>query len=133
MTARLHVKPGVILDGLAPGGCRILVVVAAAVEALGHDQTITNGIEGHPINDPHTRGDALDVKALELTDDEILAQHKYFVGQLGPAFTVLYECPPDDAPIDEPLKSIAYLSDGASAPHFHIQVKKGTTYPGVNV
>ncbi|WP_460292378.1 hypothetical protein, partial [Bacillus cereus] len=62
MTAVVRLKPGVKLDGLAPAGIRILAAIDAAAQVLKRDLTVTCGTEGHPPTDPHTCGEALDLR-----------------------------------------------------------------------
>lgn len=128
MTPCLTVKSGVRFDRIAPAGFKILAVLQSATFIFDRDLTITCGTEGHPATDPHTRGDAYDVRVLGMADATILAFVDYLTTHLGPLFTVLYEVPTKPAGV---LASIATVNPGASAPHVHVQVRKGVTYPPV--
>lgn len=131
---RLYLKPGVDLNGLTPAGGRILAVVAVAPLILGHDLTITCGREGHGPDDPHSLGSGIDCRSVGLTADQKLAFWKYASQQLGTEFfTVLYEVPTLDGETDQRLRDIAYVNAGASAEHFHLQIRKGVTFPSAPV
>ena len=121
----VHVKPSVVLTGLQPAGVRILAAIDNCARVLQVDQTITSGMEGHGSTDPHTRGQALDVRAKDFTATVALRVYAYLLHSLGPQFTVLYECP--EVPINPDLASIASVNPKASAVHFHIQLKRGTS------
>lgn len=113
---------------LPPAGLRILGALDFTADSLDLPLVITCGTEGHAITDPHTRGCAFDVRARDLTVPQILQVKQQLARVLGPEFVVLYECPqPPDVPA---LQTIAYVNPRATAPHFHIQLKKGlTTWP----
>lgn len=126
MTPCVVTKPGVQFDRIAPGGFKILAALQAASFIFDRDVVITCGTESHPATDPHARGEAFDVRAAGMSDATVLAFVDYLNRQLGPAFTVLYETPSKPSGV---LASVAYVNAGASAPHFHVQVRKGTNYP----
>lgn len=121
-------KSGVSLDGLAPAGARILSAIAEAAAVVGVDLTITNGTEGHGPTDPHTTGEAIDVRTAGLPTDVLVGLVLEVQQRLGTAFTVLYEVPSPSAVPDPRLLTVYYLNPGASASHLHIQRKKGTVY-----
>ena len=126
----LSAKHGVELTGLQPGGLAIVGALTRAAAACQTDLVITCGREGHLPADPHSRGDALDVSVHGMSP-ALVVQVKAFLEQiLTDAFTVLYETP--EKPPDPQLAPIAYVNSGASAPHFHIQVRKGTAWPPAN-
>ncbi len=70
---------------------------------------------------------AVDVRTLDIAPDKIVQAYNYLTSILGALFTVLYEVP--SMPANGALQTIAYINAGATAPHFHVQVKKGHTYP----
>lgn len=111
---------------IAPGGFRILSALDLATDAIGHDLTITAGTNDHSIG-KHPIGEALDVRVRDLTAPLIVKLREWLQLYLGPRFTVLFETPTH--PDDPALAAIATINTGASAPHIHIQVKKGTSYP----
>lgn len=111
---------------IAPGGFRILAALDHATQVIGHDLTITAGTNDHSIG-KHPVGEAFDVRVRDLTVPEILRLRENLQATLGPRFTVLFESP--TKPADPALADIATINTGASAPHVHIQVKRGTSYP----
>lgn len=123
----VRVKPGCRFDGLAPGGIRILGALDTVARAVGLDLVISCGTEGHAPGDPHTLGDAVDVSVHALNVDQVIVVRTQLLALLGPHFTVLYERP--DHPTEPRLAAIAYVNPAATAPHLHIQVKRGETYP----
>ena len=124
--------PGVTLSRPpAPAGVRILSALDQAALHLAQDIIVTCADGLHPPTDPHTTGEAYDVRVRDLTPGAVLALRGFLLGVLGPLFTVLYEVPtPPHAP---ELASIAFVNVGASAAHLHIQRRKGTTYPPPDV
>ncbi len=127
MTGVVRLKDGVRLDGLRPAGIRILSAVDNCARVLGLDQTVTCGREGHGPNDPHTLGNALDLRASMFNADQVKKIKAFLEAALGTHFTVLYECPM--IPLNDALKGIAYVNPLATGIHFHIQVRKGTVWP----
>jgi hypothetical protein len=123
----VRVKPGVQFDVIAPGGIRILAALEEGASLHNVDLEITSGTDFHALPDPHARGEAYDVSVQGLHVDDVVALWHWFVTTLGPLFTVLYECP--TVPTDPKLRAISYIGVHATAPHFHLQVKNGVTYP----
>jgi hypothetical protein len=128
---KLHVKAGVDLSTLEAGGCRILSVLALAPLMLGFSLTISCGNEGHGPDDPHTKGNALDIRTRDLTPLQILQLHAYAQQQLGTElFTVLYEVPiAERAAIDDSLQAYIYGPSDPNAQHLHLQVRRGKEFP----
>lgn len=125
--ALIH-KDGVKFDVIAEGGARILTALARYAAKVSFPIVISCGSEGHPPDDPHSTGNAFDVSLKTLPNSQaILAARASLVQDLGSMFTVLFECP--EKPDDPLLQSIAYINPEATAPHFHIQVRKGAAYP----
>ena len=107
-------KPGVQFTVISPGGFRILAAIDDTCQKLGLDLVITSACDGEHSgpNDPHHRGEAYDVRSHGFTEedkDEILASLIDILGQ--DHFYAFLESP------------------GTENEHFHIQVKKGTTFP----
>lgn len=129
MTPHLRLKPGASFPTLAPAGFRIIAALDTCAQRLGLTLTITSGSEhrGRAQTDPHMLGEAVDVRATDLPLLTIRALHNELCTLLGPAFTVLFEAPPHDSP--PALADITYLNTKATAMHFHIQRRKGTTWP----
>lgn len=123
----LRANVGVTFAKIAPAGFRILAALDSVPALLQRDVFLTCGTEGHPVADPHSSGEAYDVSVRGWTGAEIVQALGHLRTTLGPLFTVLYECP--RAPLDPMLKDIAYINAAATAPHFHLQRKKGTVYP----
>lgn len=120
------------LDGLAPAGFLLISACVLAARATSLPLTITCGTEGHAPTDPHTLGEAIDLSVAGLSPSQILvikAALELAISTLTDApFTVLYET--STKPEDTRLAAVAYINSGASAPHFHLQRKRNTTYPG---
>lgn len=113
-------KTGVVLD--PPTSTQACIL--AALAALGTVE-VTCGREDHPDADPHTLGLALDVSVAGLSADLIERRLETLRATLGAGFTVLYEVP--TVPADPTLRHLATVNVDATAPHFHIQLKKGMT------
>jgi hypothetical protein len=126
MTPVLRVKPSVVFATIRPGGFRLIAALDTATRVMGQDLLISCGTEGHAFDDPHTRGEAVDLSVNGFAEGQILALVDYLRKQLGPSFTVLYEVPTKPSGV---LASMAYVNPGATAPHLHLQVKKGVVYP----
>lgn len=125
----LRVKPSVRFDVIAPGGFRLLAALDAAAKARPYDLTITCGSDSHPAADPHSRGEAYDVRTHDLPSEDAKAQllHDILAGM-------------DDGPIE------INPSPGLNTPHFfgwlehphnpdehiHVQVRRGVTWPPDN-
>lgn len=123
----VRVKAGVKFDRIAAGGFHILAAFDQVARDAGVDLEIICGTEGHDERDPHPRGEAYDVSVHHFDVEHILDVRARLVRQLGPLFTVLYECPTHQT--DPRLATIAYVNEHATAPHFHVQVKIGQIYP----
>jgi hypothetical protein len=120
-------KPGVVLTGLQAAGFQEIGALLYAASLCDSSLVITCGLEGHPPNDPHTRGEALDVSVHGFAPALIRALHDALATYLGPAFTVLFEAP--ELPADPDLQHLVYLNKAASGPHLHLQPRKGTVWP----
>lgn len=117
----------VVTSRLAPAGIRILAAIDHAAGICARDLILTCGNEAHPADDPHTRGEAFDVSVHGLADREIIALYVTLTSTLGPLFTVLYETPAIQS--NSALRQIATINPHATAPHLHLQPKKGTIFP----
>src|SRR5690349_10410610 len=107
-------KDGVQFTDIAPAGFRILGALDEACQEVGLDLTITSACDGAHSgpNDPHHRGEAYDVRSHDFSPSQ--KQHV----------------------LDAVMKRLGwehfygFLEDPNSEnEHFHIQIKKGTTYP----
>lgn len=128
---RLTHKPGVVLETILPALGEILAMLAHAAQRWQVDLVISCGNEAHPPTDPHTRGEALDLSIDGWSAAEIAARLGECRGALpADSFTVLFELPQAFAP-DHPLAAVnrlATINPVATAPHFHLQVRKGVPY-----
>ena len=112
---------------IAPAGFVILWALQAATQALQTDLTITCGTEDHPVGDPHTRGEAYDVRVRGLSTDLIVRLVHFLRTALGALFTVLLETP---VSFSQPeLVALQSVNPHATGPHIHTQRKRGTVYP----
>lgn len=111
---------------IAPGGFVILAAIQHASQVIAHDLTITAGTNDHAIG-KHPVGEAYDLRVRDLTVPQTLRLVDVLKATLGTRFTVLYETP--TTPTDPALAAIATINAGASAPHVHAQVRKGTSFP----
>ena len=109
----LLLKEGVSLDGLAEAGARIMSALEEASEMLEKDLTLTCTTGDHPPTDPHSNGNAIDIRTRDLEDAEKAWLREYLRIQLGRQFYVAQEM--DDTP-------------GATAEHLHVQLRKGVVY-----
>lgn len=110
----VQVKDGVLFSIIAPGGFRILNAIETTARKLSKALTITSACDGMHSgpNDPHRRGEAYDVRSHDF--DEATKP-------------VILNCFQALLPSDQ---FYCFLeSPGTDNEHFHLQVKKGTTYP----
>ena len=63
----LRMKPGAVLGTPAPAGFRLLAAIDRASRLVRVDLTLTCGTDSHGPDDPHTRGEAYDVRTRDLT------------------------------------------------------------------
>jgi hypothetical protein len=130
VTPRVAVKGGVYFGAVTSAQIRMLTALDVAAMESGVVLTVTCAREGHGEDNPHTRGQAIDVRARNLDAPTVLQVHRRLMQILGPAFTVLYEVPRRPYGV---LADIAYVNPKATAPHFHLQAKKGTSWPPADV
>ncbi len=110
----VRVKPGVQFTVIAPAGFRILRAIDFCADRLGLELMITCGTEAHPLADPHTLGEAYDLRTHGLGDDNLFNLLALLRGVLADDhFFVLHE------------------SVGTPNEHIHIQRKRGTVFPPV--
>jgi hypothetical protein len=113
------------MDPLTPAGIRMVSALDSAAQRFKADIVVTCGREAHPPTDPHSLGKALDVRTLGWPEMRIVSVYNHLQEQLGPDFTVLYEVKVKPNGV---RGGIAYVNPDATAEHFHLQVKKGTTF-----
>lgn len=128
ITGTVTFKEGVLpIRVLAPAGVRILGALDAVARAEGLRLVVSCADDGHPLTDPHSTGEAFDVSVAGLTEAQIERMHEALRQILPRAlFYVQYETPTTPSP---ELQAIAVVNPEASGPHFHLQRKKGTVYP----
>lgn len=119
-------KDGVKFDRIAPGGFRLLGAIDDACQILNLDLTITSGTDSHTTG-RHPLGEAYDVSTKGLKAHEIRQVVETLRHKLGPQFGVFYEVRSSSG--DPLLIPITLINVGASAPHIHLQVAKGTSFP----
>lgn len=135
MIPHIQLKAGAGFPVLKPAGIRILNALDDAAQTLSLTLTITSGSEGtwRSATDPHRTGEAVDISVRGLELEQILRLHRFLTGRLGPLFTVLYEradlpTHPSSA-VQAEWRAITYINAKATAPHFHVQRKRGTHWP----
>ncbi len=117
-----------LFSTVAPGGFVILAALQGLSSVIDLPVEITCACEGHLPTDPHTRGEAYDIRTLTWTLAELKLAKSWLRHTLGDAFTVLYEVP--SWPADAAWRDVVDLvNQNATAPHLHVQVKKNTSYP----
>lgn len=109
----VRTKQGVLFSVIAPGGFEILRAITETAKALDCDLTITSGCDGTHSgpNDPHHRGEAYDVRSHDLSAEQKQVVLTQFISKLGDRFYCFLESP------------------GTTNEHYHLQVRKGGTYP----
>lgn len=115
------------MQPMTPCLARLVCALDMTARMQGVDLTVTCGREGHPTHDPHTLGQAVDVRVSDMLPEKVLSAYSYLRSILGDLFYVQYEVP--TTPVNGSLKNIAVVNPDATAPHFHAQARKGTVYP----
>lgn len=130
----LQLKPGARLDALTVGGAAILGALFRAATNLPFDLVVTSGTDGAHSGpqDPHHRGDALDVRSQGLTPAEkssVLALVMHDLATLTHHFG-------RNAALVETSDGLATAlffgfleAPGTANEHFHFQVRKGSVVP----
>ncbi|MCR4301781.1 MAG: hypothetical protein NUV51_09240, partial [Sulfuricaulis sp.] len=116
-------------DPLTPCQALFLSILVQAAQVIRSSLVITSGREGHGADDPHSRGEALDVRVAGLTRSQLLKLLEILKVTLAIQgdFTVLYEV--RAVPTDPEVAAVAYVNPHATAPHIHLQPRKGTRWP----
>ena len=125
----LSAKSTARFDRIAPAGFRILGALDLATRELMTNLVISCGTEGHSPDDPHTSGEAYDISVRDLVPALIVQLVEYLQIRLGSFFYTQYEAP--TVPSHPALALIAAVNAGASAPHIHVQRRRGTVYPPI--
>jgi hypothetical protein len=134
MLYTVSIKSDVVkLDPLTSAQVYMLAALADVAVQCATPLEISCAREEHPAEDPHTRGQALDVSVHGFTAPMIQRVYSALRTRLGPAWTVLFETPdPIDGMQEPQLLPIATLNRAATARHLHLQPVKGTVWPPVS-
>lgn len=125
-------KDGVLPIGrLAPAGGRILGALDVMARRLQHNLTVTCADKEHGPTDPHTSGEAFDVRTHDLADDTKAAL-------LHELMIELSDNPSTDVPkpiVSVPLTNLATTrfyaqieNHGQPDEHLHVQRRNNTVY-----
>lgn len=127
MSYAVWFKAGCETSIIAPSGVRILAAIHATAQLLGHDLVVTCGCDSHPASDPHSKGQAFDVRSHDLTAAQKQSVLETMMAQL------------QDDPSDLPIaKDGGYVTkhffgwlehEGQENEHFHWQQRNGVAFP----
>ena len=123
-------KSGVLPIGvLAKSGARILAELDAIARKFSHDIVITCADKEHAAGDPHTLGEAFDIRTHEWPDEHVTEVMLSLINQLG-----------GTGDLPRPVSSVAipnfatthfyvqYENAGQPNAHLHVQRRNGTVY-----
>ena len=127
MIAVLRCKTDVKFTRIRPGGFRLLSALERTARTMGHDLTITSGAEAHAATNPHTRGEAYDVRTHDLTPEQKVQLLVLTMSDLkDDASEVIQE-------VSGGLATARFFGflEAADTPneHAHFQRRRGRTYP----
>lgn len=124
----LRARDGVRFATIAPGGFRLLRALSQVAE-LDCDAPLEITSASRDDGGRHAAGEAYDISVKGLPDAAILRIYRRLQLLLPAAeFTVLFEVRPKTL-LGPELQRIAYTNPKATGTHFHVQVKKGTSWP----
>lgn len=112
---------------IAPAGFRLLGAIEHAARACGVSLTITSGTDNHGPTDPHTKGEAYDIRSRGMPREQQT--------QVLTAIMMYLSDGADDAPsaTSGGLATHAFFgfleNPGTAQEHFHVQRRKGRLYP----
>ncbi len=127
----IRVKPGVQFSVIAPAGFRLLAALDTTARRLAVDLTITCGSDSHPPTDPHSTGEAYDVRTHDFTDDQKQAILRELLLELS-------DGTPEDAPlaVSDGLGTKGFWgwieNPGLPTEHLHVQRRNRTVYPALH-
>jgi len=107
--------------GLSPAGFRILAAIDHLAQLFLIDMVATSIVRAS--STVHQRGEAVDISVRDWPEWRVMAVWTTLRSSLGTDFAVLYEVPA--LPDQGILRDIAYHNPSATAPHLHIQLRKG--------
>lgn len=120
-------KPGVVLDRIAPAGYVILDAIRETAKRLALELTVTCGNEAHPATDPHSTGEAIDVRSHDFGPDKKLLVLETIMRVLAEwddeAVISLTDVQRATGQFFGQLEHLGFPDE-----HYHIQRRKGTTY-----
>ena len=127
MSYAVWFKAGCATTTIAPSGVRILGALERCAQVLQHDLVITCGCDSHPPDDPHSKGQAFDVRTHDLTP----AQKQSLLGAMMQA---LSEGPQDViSPKDGGYVTGHFFGwlehPGEDGEHFHFQQRNSVAFP----
>ena len=102
----IRYKDGIILEGLRSQITGLLVKMDVIMHEHGCDLVITCGLDGHPEDDPHSHGFAVDCRSHDLPIGDRSNVRDEIADMAGPDYTVLLENP------------------GGDNEHIHVQYRK---------
>ena len=102
----IRYKDGIILEGLRPQITGLLVKMDVIMHEHGCDLTITCGLDGHPEDDPHSWGFAVDLRTHDLDIGDRSNVRDEIAELAGLDYTVLLEGP------------------GLDSEHLHVQLRR---------
>jgi hypothetical protein len=128
MMGHVVVKSDVSFARIAPAGFRLLGAIELTARRFGAVLMITCGCEAHPPTDPHSLGEAYDVRTHTLPDEQKVLVLKAILIDAG-----------GDTPADVPVAAAGGFatahfwgwieSPGQPTEHLHVQRRHGTVYP----
>lgn len=122
----VRVKAGVRFDTIAPAGFRILGAIERAARVHEVPLVITCANEAHAPGNPHTKGEAYDIRSKTLTAQE----------KRGVLRSIMLDLAEDDG--DPPVETSGGIAtamffgqlehEGRAHEHLHIQRRRGRVY-----
>jgi hypothetical protein len=117
------------MDRLGLGGAAILGALGRAALSLSFDVTVTCGTEGHPPEDPHSLGNAFDVRSHGLSAACKQSLLSLVVGYLAELDTPHVALVPTSGGLASPAFFGFLEQPDTEQEHFHFQVRHGRTFP----
>lgn len=116
-------------DPITPAHAHLFTALERAAATCQLSLVITCGREDHGADDPHTRGEAVDIRMADVPAPMIVRVRQALMTILGPAWTVLIEAPEPPTAAEPQLAGLVFVNRAATARHIHIQPIKGTRWP----
>lgn len=127
MSYAITFKAGCATTIIAPSGVRILSALERCAQVLQQNLVITCGCDSHPPSDPHSRGEAFDVRSHDLTPAQKTSLLSAMMQALseGPQDTIT---PKDGGYVTQHFFGWLEHADQVTE-HFHWQQRNGTVFP----